>query len=399
MRVPRQLTTALAAGALALGALSSGAVANAQTDASAAPSTEYDQQMLEVMADTFGTTTEQAAQRIDRERAQSTALTALENRGVTTKGAYFSGDDLVVNVTGGDDAQAARDAGLTPRTAQRDSDDLEALAAQVKSIAGDDIEQVQTYGPDLPSQQVVVTVAPGADADLQQRLSDVDGIKVVTGETGGLAPTVAVVGGRIMDLVPGTNCSLGFPGTISGDHVLLTAGHCVEGGPDVLDGNGTHIGYGEHSRFNTGAPSVDMGLMDIDPEDTGAGYIDTRMGTTVPVTGASAAPIGTSICKAGNTTGWTCGQITHYGLTVNYGDGMGGITPTSGLARSTVCTEGGDSGGAYISGTTAQGMTSGGPSDGHDCGYNQGENATGSYSFYQPVVDAANYYGVSLITS
>ena len=42
-------------------------------------------------------------------------------------------------------------------------------------------------------------------------------------------------------------------------------------------------------------------------------------------------------------------------------------------------------------------MTSGGPI-GVDCGWNQGANA-GSYSFYQPVVDAANYYGVTLLTS
>lgn len=69
---------------------------------------------------------------------------------------------------------------------------------------------------------------------------------------------------------------------------------------------------------------------------------------------------------------------------------------TSGLAEATVCTEGGDSGGAYISGTVAQGMTSGGPISA-ECGWNQGE-AAGSYSFYQPVVDAAEHYGVTLTT-
>ena len=50
----------------------------------------------------------------------------------------------------------------------------------------------------------------------------------------------------------------------------------------------------------------------------------------------------------------------------------------------------GDSGGAYIGvGNLAQGMTSGGPV-GVDCGYNRGYSA-GSYSFYQPVVDAMSH--------
>lgn len=103
--------------------------------------------------------------------------------------------------------------------------------------------------------------------------------------------------------------------------------------------------------------------------------------------------VGSEICKAGNTTGWTCGTIKAYNRTVDYGG-----TVVSGLAETSVCTEGGDSGGAYIGvGNLAQGMTSGGPV-GVECGYNQGYNA-GSYSFYQPVVDAASYYGVTIDTA
>jgi hypothetical protein len=266
----------------------------------------------------------------------------------------------------------------------------------VARSVGGDADQVQYFGPDLPTERVVVTVDPGADAGLLKRLKAIDGVTLRTGPAGGVSPTADVVPGRIMDLVPGTNCTLGFPGTTAdGNNVLLTAGHCVEGLPDVLDGSGVHIGVGVQSRFRTGSPSVDMGLMDIDAEDVGRGYVDTRRGSTVPVTGASSAPVGSAICKAGNTTGWTCGAITNYGLTVNYSGSGGSVTPTRGLARATVCTEGGDSGGAYISGSSAQGMTSGGPRA--ECGFNQGN--VGSYSFYQPVVDAAQRYGVTLTTS
>lgn len=386
MRLRSPLTTAAAAMALGFGVLGLTGPATADSTATG----DYDATMLAVMADTFGTSTAQAAQRLDREASQDAALTALGSEGVAVDGAFYDGEQLVVHVEPAQ-AAAARAQGLTPRTTGPGQSELTAAAAAVPQLAGADLAQVQSWGPDIETQSVVVTVAPTADPALAERLR-AQGLTVETGDAEGVAPTADVVPGQIMDLDPGTNCSLGYPGTTSdGDNVLLTAGHCVEGLPDILDRNGEHIGVGVDTRFATGAPSVDMGLMDIDDEDTGVGYVDTRNGSTVTVTGASAAPVGTAICKAGNTTGWTCGEIEGYNLTVNYG----GTTSTSGLARASVCTEGGDSGGAYISGSTAQGMTSGGPV-GAECGFNGGD--VGSYSFYQPVVDAASYYGVTVTT-
>ncbi|GAA1344327.1 S1 family peptidase [Saccharothrix algeriensis] len=373
-------------GALATAGAALGAALLVPTASAAA---EYDPAMLAALAADLGSTPREAAARLDRERAQAGALDDLRARGVQTDGAFFDRDGrLVVNTP---DAAAASSAGLTPRAAVRGERALDALAARVERVIGADLAQVQAWGPDVVGDRVVVTVEPTATSALVAKLSAVPGVAVERGAARPV-PQADVVPGRIMDLVPGTNCSLGFPGTRNGAKVLLTAGHCVEGNPDVLDVNGTHIGKGVASRF----PSYDMGLMAIDAEDTGRPYVDTRMGTAVAVRGMSKAAVGASICKAGNTTGWTCGRVSAYNQTVRY---SGESTSTRGLARSTVCTEGGDSGGAYISGNSAQGMTSGGPSDGHDCGYNQGSNATGSYSYYQPVVDAANYYGVRLLTS
>ncbi|MEV0679366.1 trypsin-like serine protease [Actinosynnema sp. NPDC050436] len=356
-------------------------------NASAAP--EYDPAMLAALAADQGSSPRDAAARLDRERDLTAALADLRTRGVQVDGAFFDhAGRLVANTS---DPAAVTAAGLTPRTAARGERALDALAAKVERAIGADLGQVQAWGPDVVGDRVLVTVEPDATSALVAKLSRMDGVAVERGAAR-VAPQADVVPGRIMDLVPGTNCSLGFPGTRNGAKVLLTAGHCVEGNPDILDANGTHIGKGIATRF----PSADMGLMSIDPEDTGRGYVDTRMGTTVAVKGLSKAAVGATICKAGNTTGWTCGKVSAYNQTVRY---SGESTSTKGLARSTVCTEGGDSGGAYISGNTAQGMTSGGPADGHDCGFNQGSNATGSYSYYQPVVDAANYYGVTLTTS
>lgn len=371
-----------------------GAFAVPATAAPTQPSTAYDQVMLETLAAQLRVSPVQAAQKLDHEKNLISSLENIKARGLRTDGAYF--DDagvLVVNASDAGSAQALRSAGLSPRTAARGERALDALSATVGKVIGADVGQVQSWGPELAADQVVVTVAPGADRALVQRLSKLSGVTVRTGTANGNTTQADVIGGQIMDLVPGTNCSLGFPGTTSnGNNVLLTAGHCVEGNPDILNASGVHIGRGVDTEF----PSADMGLMDIDAEDTGRGYIDTRNGTTVRITGSSKAPVGTTLCKAGNTTGWTCGKISAYNQTVRY---SGESVATTGLARSTVCTEGGDSGGAYIAGNTAQGMTSGGPADGHDCGFNQGANATGSYSYYQPVVDAANTYGVTLTRS
>ncbi|MEV6908308.1 S1 family peptidase [Amycolatopsis sp. NPDC051071] len=361
--------------------------------ATAAPA-GYDPTMLETLAAQLKISPVQAAHRLDHEKNLIASFDDVRARGLHTDGAYF--DDagtLVVNAPDAGTARAIRSAGLTARTGARGESALNTLSATVGSVIGGDVTQVQSWGPELAADKVVVTVQPGADAKLLDRLSALPGVTVRTGPAAGNRTQADVIPGQIMDLDPGTNCSLGFPGTTSdGDNVLLTAGHCVEGNPDILDRNGVHIGRGVATEF----PSTDMGLMDIDDEDTGRGYVDTRKGTTVRITGSSKAPVGTTLCKAGNTTGWTCGKITAYNQTVRY---SGESVATRGLAKSTVCTEGGDSGGAYIAGNTAQGMTSGGPSDGHDCGYNQGSNATGSYSYYQPVVDAANTYGVTLTRS
>lgn len=381
---------------LAVGIATSAVLAAASVSAWAAPSAapvpSPDDVVAGFVAQRDGITTAQAEQVLERKADRQRSYDSLTARGVATDGAYFDGERLVVLVDSAAAKESVEAQGLTARQGKGQKD-LDALARKALAAAKGSSDLV-SLTPDLEGQRVVAEVEKDAPAALRQALAKLPGVAVEEGAP--ISTQVDVYPGRIMDLVPGTNCSLGFPGTRGGDNVLLTAGHCVEGFPDIYNEGGTHIGKGIATRFTNGAPSVDMGLMDIDAEDTGRPLVDTRGGLSgyVPVYGASKNAVGSDICKAGNTTGWTCGQIQAYNVTVNYG----GTTSTSGLARATVCTEGGDSGGAYI-GTNnyAQGMTSGGPV-GVDCGYNAGYGA-GSYSFYQPVVDAASYYGVTVSTS
>ena len=380
---------------LAVGIATSAVVAAASASAWAAPTAvspleDPAKVVATFVAERDGISMAAAEKKLAAKDKGQKAYDALQKAGVAEDGAYFEGTELVVLVDTPAAARAAEARGLVAKQGLGQKD-LDAVAERAVEAAGG-TEALVSVAPDLAGQRVVATVTDAASQDLRAALEGVDGVEVETGES--LSTQVDVYPGRIMDLVPGTNCSLGFPGFRGSDNVLLTAGHCVEGNPDVYDASFTHIGRGVASRFRTGSPSVDMGLMDIDSEDTGQPLVDTRGGLSgyVPVNGISKNAVGSDICKAGNTTGWTCGQIQGYNVTVNYGG-----TVTSGLARASVCTEGGDSGGAYIgSNNLAQGMTSGGPV-GVDCGFNQGYSA-GSYSFYQPVVDAANYYGVTVST-
>ncbi len=101
------------------------------------------------------------------------------------------------------------------------------------------------------------------------------------------------------------------------------------------------------------------------------------------VRGSTQAAVGASICRSGSTTGWRCGVIRQHGASVTYAQGT-----VSGLTRTTACAEPGDSGGSFISGNQAQGMTSGG----------SGNCSVGGTTYHQPVNEALSVYGLTLRT-
>ncbi|WP_374928626.1 S1 family peptidase [Kytococcus sedentarius] len=387
MKNPSLILALAGAAAMTLGTGSMATAAPVSADQGVA---SYDDAVTGYVTQSQGLSWDEAEKYLDTKAEKQQALDQLAET-ADVQGAWFDGAELTVVAGDAATAKAAAAKGLKVSHGKGQAE-LDRVAAKAERLMDRDAG-IQSVGTDLASGAVKVRVGDDVKASTLKKLERIADVEVVQGAAQGLSTQADVVPGRIMDLVPGTNCSLGFPGMKNGNNVMLTAGHCVEGYPDIYDANGTHIGKGTHTRFNTGYRSVDMGLMDIDSEDRGVPYVDSRGHSgNYEVRGLSKNAIGTEICKAGNTTGWTCGQIEGYNQTVNYGG-----TIVSGLAEASVCTEGGDSGGAYIGvGNLAQGMTSGGPI-GVDCGWNRGHSA-GSYSFYQPAVDAANYYGVTLTT-
>ena len=107
-------------------------------------------------------------------------------------------------------------------------------------------------------------------------------------------------------------------------------------------------------------------------------------GQRVSGAGSTQSPVGGSICRSGSTTGWHCGTISQHNTSVTYPEGT-----ISGVTRTTVCAEPGDSGGSYISGSQAQGVTSGG----------SGNCRSGGTTFHQPINPLLQQYQLTLKTT
>ena len=85
--------------------------------------------------------------------------------------------------------------------------------------------------------------------------------------------------------------------------------------------------------------------------------------------------------RSGSTTGVRSGSVSALNSTVCYSQGC-----VYGMIRTNVCAEGGDSGGSLFASTKALGLTSGG----------SGNCSSGGTTYFQPVQEALNVYGVSV---
>jgi streptogrisin C len=159
---------------------------------------------------------------------------------------------------------------------------------------------------------------------------------------------------------------------------VLTAGHCTELGGDWTGPDRALIGPTAGADF----PGDDFGAVRV--ADTAAWTPTNRIEGLLPVTGAQEAAIGASVCRSGSSTGVRCGIVFSHDATVNYGGG----DVVRGLTGTTACAERGDSGGSFVAGAQAQGMTSGG----------SGSCRLAGQTYFQPVGEALQRYGLTLVT-
>ena len=220
-------------------------------------------------------------------------------------------------------------------------------------------------------------------------------------------PLASLKGGHGMLRNPGDGylyaCSIGFNVTRNsgGAPAFVTAGHCGDQNePVYLEGAagtgpqwtvGVQIGAYSASNFpQPGQAGPDYAYVTISGGHTQLASVHGWTTSDVVVKGSTAGGVGTAICRSGRTSGWKCGTIDQVNVSVNYSSGE---TITN-VNRTTACSEGGDSGGSFITGPgQAQGVLSGGSGS---CKGKLPNNRTRSY--FQPVNPILNAYGLTLKT-
>ncbi|MCP2263531.1 S1 family peptidase [Promicromonospora thailandica] len=368
----RAVTVATAAATLlAAGMTAATAGTAARSDTSEA--SRYAPGMVAAMERDLGLTTAQAVDRLRTDEALSaTQHTLAKTLDARYAGAWVEGDELFVAVTDTAGAAKVRAAGANAVTVGRSLERLDRIATQAyRAAAGSKVAGAYV---DVESNTVVVEVAEGSRADVVSavRQAGVPAGSVSVVEVAQMPRTfINVIGGNAY-YIGGGRCSVGFSATGG----FVTAGHCGSRGATTTSPSGTF----QVSSF----PGNDYAYVNTGSDDTLIGAVNNYSGGTVNVAGSTPAAVGATVCRSGSTTGWHCGTIQALNASVTYAEGT-----VSGLIRTNVCAEPGDSGGSLLAGSQAQGMTSGG----------SGNCRSGGTTYFQPVNEALSAAGVSLITN
>ncbi len=338
-------------------------------------------EVLAAMQRDLGLTAQQLEVRLRAEAIGAQLAPALQDQlGEPFAGAWMSDDGarLVVGITDATLAEDVRDAGAEPRLVTHSLAQLEALKDALDAPASVD-PSIHAWRVDVASNRVVVIVEdPGAAAVATFLARLGDGAQAVRVERASERPRpfYDVRGGDEFILGGNTLCSVGF----SVDRGFVTAGHCGRVGTTTAGSNWVAQGTVRGSTF----PGNDYAWVELNSAWASLPWVGNHAGGQVGVAGAQVAAVGSSVCRSGRTTGWRCGLIQAHNVTINYAAG-----PVYGATQTTACAEGGDSGGSFISGNQAQGVTSGG----------SGNCSSGGTTFYQPINPILSTYGLTLKTT
>ncbi|MEZ7006554.1 S1 family peptidase [Streptomyces sp. AD55] len=341
--------------------------------------------MMEAMQRDFGLTRAQAEDRLAAERvATGVESAAREAAGDAFGGSWFDAGRgrLTVAVTsdaGRSTVAAIRSTGAEVRTVEHSARALDAAKAGIDRLAAP--AGVSGWHVDPAANTVVVDVVESerSDNDVRAFLDRARENGPVDVRTVPDAPRTYAAGtvGGDPYYTGNVRCSIGF--SVHGGFV--TAGHCGRAGAGVSGWDGSYIGTFQGSSF----PDNDYAWVGVGsgwwtvPVVLGWGQVSDQL-----VRGSSEAPVGASICRSGSTTHWHCGTVLAKNETVNYSEGA-----VHQMTKTSVCAEGGDSGGSFISGDQAQGVTSGG----------WGNCSGGGETWFQPVNEILNRYGLTLHTA
>ncbi|MFB8026243.1 S1 family peptidase [Streptomyces sp. NPDC056465] len=361
------------------------AVGPIQASAADSPSSAEPQAsagIITAMQRDLGLTKSQATTRLAAEKA----ATSLEGKASGAAGAAYGGSwfdaqsgRLTVAVTDAAKAGDVRATGARVQVVDHTARELDATKKRLDALSAP--SGVSSWHVDPRANSVVVNVVASEQGDNDVRAFVAKARKTgpVTVKQTAEAPQTFAAGtvGGDPYYTGNVRCSIGF--SVHGGFV--TAGHCGQAGGAVRGWDGSAIGSFQGSSFpdnDYAWVSVGSGWWTV-PVVLGWGTVSDQL-----VRGSNEAPIGASICRSGSTTHWHCGNVLAKNETVNYSQGA-----VRQMTKTSVCAEPGDSGGSFISGDQAQGVTSGG----------WGNCSSGGETWHQPINEILNRYGLTLHTA
>ncbi|GAA1121693.1 S1 family peptidase [Nocardiopsis composta] len=382
------IVRAAGGGALALGLVAAGALvyngagepADVSAETVSGSEAQLPDELLEAMKRDLGLSEAEAAELVTAEaEARSTDSELRSSLGEGYGGSWFDIESgtLTVAVTDDSAAKEVKAAGAQAEVVEYGEDDLQKLVADLNSEGAELSDGIAGWYPDVQQDTVVITALEGEEAAAKE-FAAAAGVPAdaYTVETTSEKPRLYadIVGGDPYS-TGGGRCSIGFATTEG----FATAGHCGPEGTQVSSQDGSGTGTVTGSEF----PGADMAVVQADDNWTPTPAVNDYEGGTVTVAGSEEAPEGSSICRSGSTTGWHCGTIEAKNQSVSYPEGT-----VNGLTQTDVCAEPGDSGGSWLSGDQAQGVTSGG----------SGNCSSGGTTFFQPINPILETYGATLLT-
>ncbi|MBU1250029.1 MAG: cell wall-binding repeat-containing protein [Actinobacteria bacterium] len=293
----------------------------------------------------------------------------------------------------------ARDVGLSGAEWLAQSEAGNAAA----DVVADLTKVIDVVDARLEGYDLVVTVENAADARLAQSVgarvelgsaAAVRGTEVIEG----LEPAADLRGGLPYIFNNAARCSVGFAGinTTTDQLQMLSAGHCedaegdersvaainrptVSGGSlssplTTLGNGGLHVTDEYPNPGFTEETFYDLGLTPV----SGSGWVgkpevvtwgNSTSGSPLAssplvVRDAGPAVVGSTVCKSGASTGWTCGPITDVDSVAYVGTGaptcpatVAGDYCVAGI-EANICVRRGDSGGPALVGSRAVGISS-----------------------------------------
>ncbi|MEU7723011.1 alpha-lytic protease prodomain-containing protein [Streptomyces tibetensis] len=342
--------------------------------------------LLRALERDLGLTRAQASRRLINEAEAGTRAGLLRNAlGNRFAGAWLRGatsQELVVATTKAADVPAIKAQGAKAAVVKKALRDLTAAQRKLdRAAARVGAGDTHLWYVDVPANRVTVEARTKAAAAALIKAAGLDGKGVGVKVTADRPRLLAdLTGGDAYYINNAARCSIGFSVTKGEQQGFASAGHCGKKGDTTTGFDRTAQGTFQASTF----PGKDMSWVAVNDQWSTTANVRAEGDQKVQITGSVQALVGAAVCRSGSTTGWHCGSIEQHDTSVSYAQGR-----VDGLTRTTVCAEPGDSGGPFVAGVQAQGVTSGGT----------GDCSSGGTTFYQPINALLSDFGLTLKTA